>query len=66
MAVEEGIPFKINMADGKSYTVKDRHQISVGKTIVIVVDEKDLPHMLPLLTVTGISYLKAKRRQSAS
>ena len=57
-AVDEGLPFEINMADGKSYRVDDRYRISVGKTTVIVLDDKDLPHLLPLLTMTGISYLK--------
>ncbi len=56
-AVQEGIPFQINMADGRSYVVADRFRVSVGKTTVIVMDDKDCPHVLPLLTVTGLSYL---------
>jgi hypothetical protein len=58
MAVDEGVPFQINMADGKSYLVADRYRVSVGKTTVVVMDDRDLPHLLPLLTMTGISYLK--------
>ena len=61
MAINEGIPFLIKMADGEKYKVAGRHRIALGNTYVVVVDEEDLPHILPLLTMTGISYLKAKR-----
>ncbi len=55
LAIKEGLPFEINMADGKSYRVEDEFSIAlIGKTAVIVV-EKTLPRILPLLTVTGIS-----------
>ena len=56
-AVREGIPFVINMADGRSYRVDEEWKIAVGATRVVVLDERDLPHMLPMLTMTGISYL---------
>jgi len=57
--MREGIPFVINMADGRQYTVIDRTQIALGSTYAMLVDDKDLPHVLPLLTMTGLSYLKA-------
>ncbi len=57
-AVKEGIPFLIRMADGEKYEVTDRSQIALGKTRVAVIDKNDLLHVLPLLTITGISYLK--------
>ena len=57
-AKREGVPFEINMADGKSYRVEDAEHIMVGRTTVIVMDDKDCPHILPLLTMTGISYLR--------
>jgi hypothetical protein len=63
-AIEEGIPFHINMADGKSYLVPDKYRISLGKTTVVVVDDKDCPHLLPLLTMTGISYVNGKGSRS--
>jgi hypothetical protein len=57
LAIKEGIPFEIRMADGKSYTVSDINSIALlGNTAVIVV-ENELPHILPLLTITGLSYL---------
>jgi hypothetical protein len=59
--IEEGIPFLIRMADGEKYEVADRYRVALGKTTVIVVGKDDMPHVLPLLTMTGISYLKPPR-----
>ena len=56
-AVREGIPFAINMADGKSYEVREQWKIAIGNARIIVLDDRDLPHILPMLTMTGISYL---------
>ena len=61
IAISEGIPFVIKMADGREYEVADRYRVSLGKTTVIVVGDDDMPHILPLLTMTGISYLEGKR-----
>lgn len=60
-AIEEGIPFVIKMADGEKYKVTNRYRVALGNTTVIVVGRNDMPHVLPLLTMTGISYLKTKR-----
>ena len=38
-AVREGIPFVINMADGKLYEVREEFKIAVGRTKVVVLDE---------------------------
>jgi hypothetical protein len=57
-AIDKGIPFLIRMAAGKKYEVTDRLNVALGKTHVVVIDKRDLPHVLPLLTMTGISYLK--------
>ena len=57
-AIDEGIPFEIKMADGNKYLVRERYQVAVGRTSVVVFDEKDLAHILPLLTMTGITYLR--------
>ena len=48
----------IKMADGEKYPVTDRYKVALGKTTVVVVDDNDSPHILPLLTMTGISYQK--------
>jgi hypothetical protein len=60
-AIKEGLPFMIKMADGEKYEVADRYRIALGKTTVIVVGEDDMPHVLPLLTMTGMSYLKSSK-----
>jgi hypothetical protein len=60
-AIKEGIPFLIRMADGEKYEVADRYGIALGKTTVIVVGKDDMPHVLPLLTMTGISYLRSAK-----
>jgi hypothetical protein len=59
-AIRQGIPFVIKMADGEKYEVSDRYRIALGRTTVIVVGEDDIAHLLPLLTMTGLSYLKKK------
>ena len=59
-AIREGVQFVIKMADGEKYEVADRYRVALGRTSVIVVGEDDMPHVLPLLTMTGISYLKKK------
>jgi hypothetical protein len=56
-AVREGIPFVINMADGTSYEVREAAKIAIGRTRVVVLDDRDLPHILLMPTMTGISYL---------
>ena len=56
-AAREGVPFVINMADGKSYEVREAGKIAIGRTRVVVLDDRDLPHILPMLTMTGINYL---------
>ncbi len=57
-AIKEGIPFEIKMADGAKYRVREQYQIAVGRTSIVVFDDKDLARILPLLTMTGITYLK--------
>ena len=56
-AIREGIPFVIKMADGEKYEVRDAQQISVGSTNIAMFGPDGVGHWLPLLTVTGISYL---------
>lgn len=59
-AIKEGILFVIKMADGEKYEVPEAYRVALGRTTVIVVGDDDMPHILPLLTMTGISYLKPK------
>ena len=60
-AKREGVPFSIKMADGREYRVNRAEQIHIARTHVVVIDEKILPHLLPLLTITGLTYLKGSR-----
>ena len=60
-AINEGIPFLIKMAHGAKYEITDRYRVALGRTTVIVVGQDDMPHVLPLLTMTGISYVKARK-----
>ena len=62
MAINEGIPFEIKMADGAKYRVRERYQVAVGRTSVVVIDDKDSAHVLSMLTMTGITYLKKNGR----
>lgn len=61
-AIREGIPFEIRMADGARYAVREPAQIALGRSSVAVFDERDRVHVLPLLTMTGITYLKRGAR----
>jgi len=56
-AVREGIPFVIKMADGEKYEVRASDRIIVALARVVVMDDRDIPHVLPMLTMTGVSYL---------
>ena len=56
-AICEGIPFAINMADGRQYEVRARERVILAGTRIVLVDERDIPHVLPLLTMTGVTYL---------
>jgi len=60
--IREGIPFLIKMADGEKYEVSEPFRVALGRTTVIVVGDDDMPHILPLLTMTGISYLKPNKK----
>lgn len=57
LAIKEGTPFEIRMADGEKHHVRDHHQIALGRTYAMVIGDRDLPHVLPLLTMTGLTYL---------
>ena len=64
-AAREGVPFVIKMAGGEKYRVSGRDRIIVGNTRVVVMDEKDIPHVLGLLTMTGVSYLPPNGESAA-
>ena len=57
-AIERNLPFSIKMADGKEYHVPHRDYISVSPTgtVAVVYDDQEHVYVLPLLTMTGLSY----------
>jgi glucosamine 6-phosphate synthetase-like amidotransferase/phosphosugar isomerase protein len=60
-AIREGLPFVIKMADGEKYTVSDRFKIALGNTSAVVIGDDDVAHILPMLTMTRISYSRMKK-----
>jgi hypothetical protein len=57
-AVERNLPFALHMADGKVYAVPHRDYIFLPPKAAFVVVSDDQGHVfvLPLLTMTGLSY----------
>jgi hypothetical protein len=55
--IESNQPFVISMADGKNYEIPHRDFISFTRkgTAVVVSTEDDKLHILPLITMTGLS-----------
>jgi hypothetical protein len=43
VAINEGIPFLIRMADGEAYEVRDRQQVALGRTAVVVLASMTCP-----------------------
>ena len=57
VALREGTPFAIKMADGRERQVQNANQVHVADTHLIFIDNRVLVHALPLFTITGFSYL---------
>lgn len=55
--IRERIPFAINMADGRQSETRSCERVILAGARIVLVDEKDIPHVLPLLTMTGVTYL---------
>ena len=55
--IDSNLPFVISMADGKEYAVPHRDFIAFTRkeTAVVVTSEDDRIHVLPLITMTGVS-----------
>jgi hypothetical protein len=62
--IEQGVPFQVNLADGRSYPVPHPDYISLppkNATVAIVYEDDGTVHLLPLLTMTGLTYRPKKR-----
>ncbi len=57
-AVDRNMPFTLRMADGKQYQVPHRDYISFPPrgAFVVVYDDNEYVFVLPLLTLTGLTY----------
>lgn len=61
-AVERGVPFRLKVADGDEFRVPHADYIflppkgSVMRTYVIVHNDKGFASILPLLTITSLTY----------
>ncbi len=57
--IEEGVPFTVRLADGRAYEVPHRDYISLppkNATVAVVYENDGTVHVLPLLTMTGLTY----------
>ncbi len=57
-AIERNLPFTLHMADGKEYRVPHHDYISLPPVgaFVVVFDDNEHVFVLPLLTMTGLTY----------
>ena len=61
-AVERGVPFKPKVADGDEFQVPHPDYISLPpkaspkRTFVVIHNDKDFASVLPLLTITSLTY----------
>jgi hypothetical protein len=62
-AIQKNLPFNIRMADGHEYRVPHRDYIALppAGAFVIVFDDKECAHYLPLLTMTGLVFQAADK-----
>jgi len=62
--IERGHPFWLRMADGQEYHVPHRDYISLSPkgTFATVYDDEEGFHILPLLTMTGVSSRRMEPR----
>ncbi len=57
--IEENVPFEIKLADGRAYAVPHPDYISLppkNATVAVVFEDDGTVHVLPLLTMTGLTY----------
>ena len=65
--IDEGVPFSINLADGRSYAVPHRDYVSLppkNATVAVVYEDDGTVHVLPLLTMTGLTYRTKSAKSS--
>ncbi len=55
-AINGGIPFVINMTDGRKFAVPDASRITLGTTSVVVVDDDGTPHLLSIAGIASFTF----------
>ncbi len=64
VVIEGGVPFQINLADGRSYKVPHHDYVSLppkNTTVAVVYEDDGTVHVLPLLTMTGLTCRAGKK-----
>ena len=67
--IAEGVPFTVRLADGRSYEVPHRDYISLSPknvTVAVVWEDDGTAHILPLLTMTGLTYITGQKPSEAA
>jgi hypothetical protein len=57
--IAQEVPYQVNLADGRSHAVPHPDYISLppkNATVAIVYEDDGTVHLLPLLTMTGLTY----------
>ena len=65
--ISENVPFSIQLADGRSYKVPHQDYISLppkNATVAVVFEDDGTVHVLPLLTMTGLTYKTGRKSAS--
>jgi hypothetical protein len=65
-AIREEIPFEIATASGDKFRVTDRNKVIIaeGRGAMVLVTDDDLVDVIPFLTMTNLTYLKADGSRS--
>ena len=62
--ISENVPFSVQLADGRSCKVPHSDYISLppkNATVAVVYEDDGTVHVLPLLTMTGLTYRTGKK-----
>ena len=66
--ISENVPFTLRLADGRSYKVPHSDYISLppkNATVAVVYEDDGTVHVVPLLTMTGLTYRTGKKASSS-
>jgi hypothetical protein len=66
LALREGLPIEIATAGGDKFRISHAHQLAYaeGSGAVFIVSDDGLAHIVPLLTMTSITYLGSKQKKA--